>query len=162
MNTIYNTKVNESIEIDINANEIASLDVIEIDKDKYHVLQSNKSYEIEVITSDFVKKQYVIKVNNNKFIVDINDHLNQLIDNMGLALSSSKNVDSIKAPMPGLILDVHVKEGQEVKEDEALLVLEAMKMENVITSPHNGIIKSVNAIKGNTVEKGFLLIEFDS
>ncbi|MCL4125038.1 UNVERIFIED_CONTAM: hypothetical protein GTU68_001507 [Idotea baltica] len=64
--------------------------------------------------------------------------------------------------MPGLILEVKVKIGQEVKEDDPLLILEAMKMENVITSPRDGIIKSVTAIKGNTVEKGILLIEFES
>jgi len=63
--------------------------------------------------------------------------------------------------MPGLILDIHVDKGQEVKEDEALLILEAMKMENVITSPRDGIIKSVSVSKGEAIDKGHLLIEFE-
>ena len=63
--------------------------------------------------------------------------------------------------MPGLILDIHVKEGQEVKEDDALLILEAMKMENVLTSPRDGIIKSISVSKNDTVDKNQLLIEFE-
>ena len=67
---------------------------------------------------------------------------------------------SIKAPMPGLILEINVKVGQEVKEDEPLLILEAMKMENIITSPRDGIIKSISVNKTDAVEKNQLLIEF--
>jgi biotin carboxyl carrier protein len=63
--------------------------------------------------------------------------------------------------MPGLILSVDVKIGQEVKEDDSLLVLEAMKMENVLTSPRDGIIKSISITKGETVNKNQLLIEFE-
>ncbi|MDX1317201.1 MAG: acetyl-CoA carboxylase biotin carboxyl carrier protein subunit, partial [Xanthomarina gelatinilytica] len=74
---------------------------------------------------------------------------------------ASKKVNEIKAPMPGLILDIHVKEGQEVKEDDALLILEAMKMENVLTSPRDGIIKSISVSKNDTVDKNQLLIEFE-
>jgi biotin carboxyl carrier protein len=54
-----------------------------------------------------------------------------------------------------------VKPGQEVKEDDSLLILEAMKMENVITSPREGIIKSVEVKQADTVEKNALLIEFE-
>jgi len=61
--------------------------------------------------------------------------------------------------MPGFILDINIKEGQEVKEGDTLLILEAMKMENAITSPNKGVVKSVNIKKGETVEKGQLMIE---
>jgi biotin carboxyl carrier protein len=63
--------------------------------------------------------------------------------------------------MPGLILEIHVQTGQEVNEDDPLLILEAMKMENVITSPRDGIIKSITVKKGETVDKNQLLIEFE-
>ena len=63
--------------------------------------------------------------------------------------------------MPGLILEINVKEGQEVKENDPLLILEAMKMENVINSPREGIIKSVEVKQGQTVDKNMLLIEFE-
>ena len=61
--------------------------------------------------------------------------------------------------MPGIILSVNVEENQAVKEGETLLILEAMKMENAITAPKDGIIKSIYAKSGETAEKGELLIE---
>ena len=80
---------------------------------------------------------------------------------MGFENSASKHINELKAPMPGLILEVFVITGQQVKENDSLLILEAMKMENIITSPRDGIIKSIFAIKGDAVEKNYLLIEFE-
>jgi biotin carboxyl carrier protein len=70
-------------------------------------------------------------------------------------------VNEIKAPMPGLILEINVAEGAEVKENDALLILEAMKMENVLNSPRDGVIKSISVAQGETVDKNALLIEFE-
>ncbi|HBC04060.1 MAG TPA: acetyl-CoA carboxylase biotin carboxyl carrier protein subunit, partial [Aequorivita sp.] len=60
-----------------------------------------------------------------------------------------------------IILEVNVSEGDEVKKGDFLCVLEAMKMENTLTAPRDGIIKSVNIAKGETVDKGKLLIELE-
>ncbi|WP_445724287.1 biotin/lipoyl-containing protein, partial [Flavobacterium sp.] len=67
----------------------------------------------------------------------------------------------IKAPMPGLILEINVEVGQSVKENDPLLILEAMKMENSFLSPRDGVIKSIAVEKGNAVDKGQLLVEFE-
>ena len=79
---------------------------------------------------------------------------------MGFEVGTSKNISHIEAPMPGLILDIPVSEGDEVKEGDALLVLEAMKMENVILSPRDGVIGKIAVEKGAAVDKKSLLIEF--
>ena len=63
--------------------------------------------------------------------------------------------------IPGLILEVFVKDEQSVKSGDKLLVLEAMKMKNSITAPQDGKIKSVNVSQGDSVTKGFLLIELE-
>jgi biotin carboxyl carrier protein len=63
--------------------------------------------------------------------------------------------------MPGLILEISISEGQEVKENDALLILEAMKMENVIKSPRDGIIKSIKVKQTEAVDINSLLIEFE-
>ena len=63
--------------------------------------------------------------------------------------------------MPGLILAAHIAIGQEVKVADTLLILEAMKMENALTSPRNGIIKSISIVTGQIVNKNELLIEFE-
>jgi biotin carboxyl carrier protein len=72
----------------------------------------------------------------------------------------TKQINAIKAPMPGLILEISVV-GQTVKENDSLLILEAMKMENSFLSPRDGIIKSISVILGDAVDKGQLLIEFE-
>ena len=102
-----------------------------------------------------------MKVNNTVYNVAIADYLDQLIKDMGFEVGASKHVNDIKAPMPGLILDISVSQGQEVKENDTLLILEAMKMENVLTSPRDGVIKTISVAKGDAVDKNQLLIEFE-
>jgi biotin carboxyl carrier protein len=62
--------------------------------------------------------------------------------------------------MPGLIIDLRVKEGDQVKAGDPLLILEAMKMENIIKASGDSIVKSLKVKKGETVEKNQVLIEF--
>ena len=69
-------------------------------------------------------------------------------------------IKDIKAPMPGLILDIMVEVGQEVKKGDALMILEAMKMENVLKSTGEGTITSIEVEKGQSVEKNNILIKF--
>jgi biotin carboxyl carrier protein len=70
-------------------------------------------------------------------------------------------VKEVKAPMPGLVLDIRVVPGQMVQKGDVLLILEAMKMENAIKSATDGVVKQVKAIKGQSVEKNQLMIVFD-
>jgi biotin carboxyl carrier protein len=72
-----------------------------------------------------------------------------------------KDSRKVFSVIPGLILEVFVKESQSVKEGDKLLVLEAMKMKNSITAPVNGKVKKVNVSVNASVPKGFLLIELE-
>ena len=161
MNNKFKVKVNNSMEFDISDDDISKLDAVKIAGLKYHILQKGKPYKAELVASNFDHKKYAVKVNNSTYNIEISNPLDLLINKMGFKFGTTKHVNSIKAPMPGLILDIHVDKGQEVKEDEALLILEAMKMENVITSPRDGVIKSVSVSKGEAIDKGHLLIEFE-
>jgi acetyl/propionyl-CoA carboxylase alpha subunit len=67
----------------------------------------------------------------------------------------------LKAPMPGLVLRVHVAPGQQVVAGAGLVVLEAMKMENELKSASSAVVKSVRVKPGEAVEKGQLLVEFE-
>ena len=98
---------------------------------------------------------------SNNYDVAISDELDKLINEMGFSTGTNKQINTVEAPMPGLILDIAVAVGQEVKEDDTILILEAMKMENVIVSHRDGIIKSINVAKNEAVEKKQLLIEFE-
>ncbi len=160
MNKVFNIKVNNTFHFEINQEEISNLDAIQVSETEFHVLQQNKSYKSEIVDSDLNTKTYQVKVNNNKYNVNIFNDLDILIKAMGFEVGSTKHINSIKAPMPGLILDIAIEVNQEVKENDTLLILEAMKMENIITSPRDGVIKSISANKGDAVEKNQLLIEF--
>ena len=81
---------------------------------------------------------------------------------MGFETGLAKQINFIKAPMPGLILEISVVVGQLVKENDLLIILGAMKMENSFVSPREGIIKSISVAIGDAVDKGQLLIEFVS
>ncbi|WP_373059311.1 acetyl-CoA carboxylase biotin carboxyl carrier protein subunit [Zunongwangia sp. H14] len=157
----YKIKVNNSYEYEFTKDEIDALDQQQISASKFHVLKDNHSFKAEILDSNFNNKKYSVKINSNSYEVDISNELDLLIEAMGLSLGSAQLLNDIKAPMPGLILDVNVKEGDEVKEGDYLLVLEAMKMENTLSAPGDGIIKSIHVEKGQTVEKNQLLIELE-
>ncbi len=158
---MYKTNVNNAFNFDLDQDDLKQLDVIETSDNQYHILKDNTSIDVEVLHSDFNSKSYTIKVNSNSYEVHIKDALDQQIAALGFEIGSAKQVNTIKAPMPGLILEISVSEGQEVKENESLLILEAMKMENVLSSPRDGVIKAVKVSKGETVDKNTLLIEFE-
>ena len=80
---------------------------------------------------------------------------------MGFGKASIKQVKEIKAPMPGLVLEIAVTDGQEVSEGDKLLILEAMKMENSIMIQTSAIIKKVSVSAGQAVEKGQVLVELE-
>jgi len=157
----FKVNVNSEIELDISSENLSKLDAIKTSEMSSHVLYNNTSYKAEIVASNFSLKSYDVMINNKSYKVKISNKLDHLIKDMGFSFGSSKHVDLIKAPMPGLILEINVEVGQTVKENDPLLILEAMKMENVLTSPREGIIKNISIEKGNAVEKNALLIEFE-
>ena len=159
--TQYQVNVNETVDLSFSQDNLDTLDAIKIADSKYHILHDGKSYNVQIIEGNFNQKTYKVKVNNSTYNINISNNLDQLIKDLGFEIGASKKVDKITAPMPGLILDIPVNVGDEVQENDPLLILEAMKMENIISSPREGIIKAIAAIKGDAVEKNQLLIEFE-
>lgn len=161
MSKLYKAKVNNEFEFEFTQEEIDKVDSFSPTSKQIHILQENQSVTTEVMQQNFNQQAYQIKVNSNIYKVQISNDLDVLIKEMGLSLAASSQINEIKAPMPGLILDIKVEEGQEVKEGDTLLILEAMKMENSITAPRDAVIKKVPITKGNTVAKNELLIEME-
>tara|TARA_R110002072_G_scaffold172324_9_gene326407 strand:+ start:2135 stop:2620 length:486 start_codon:yes stop_codon:yes gene_type:complete len=161
METKYRLMVNEQFDFSIAENEIKELDAQQKNKNTLHLIHQNQSVNAEIVHSDFINRIYTVKINSNLYNVKIGTPLDELIDAMGLSLGNTVAVNDIKAPMPGLILDVPVKAGDVVKEGDYLLVLEAMKMENALTAPRDGMVKAVAVKEGDTVDKGQLLIEME-
>ncbi|HEY9168247.1 MAG TPA: biotin/lipoyl-containing protein [Lutibacter sp.] len=152
-------KVNESHEFELKSSDLEKLDLLKRSASEFHVIDKNKSFTVKLEKSDFKNREYLVIVNSNNYNVKISNEIDQLIKEMGFNIGSSIKANSIKAPMPGIILSVNVEENQEVKEGETLLILEAMKMENAIIAPKDGFVKSIFIKSGETVDKGVLLIE---
>ena len=161
MSIPYKINVNDAFYFDFENENISQLDAVSVATNKFHVLDQNLSYKAEIVFSDFNQKKYTVKVNNNTYHVAISNPLDTLIKEMGFAVGKTKQVHIIKAPMPGLILEINVIIGQTVKENDSLLILTAMKMENSFLSPREGIIKNIAISVGDSVVKGDLLIEFE-
>jgi len=127
----------------------------------YKLKVDGKSYDVDAVDLDLNTKTLHCKIDSKYYEISIKTPFDQRIEGMGFTDLSSAEVNEIKAPMPGLVFDIMVSEGQEVALDEPVMILEAMKMENIIKSPKDGIIKSIKVIKAASVEKNAVLIEFE-
>lgn len=161
MSSRYKVNVNDTFSFDFEKESISQLDAVSVETNKFHILHQNLPYKAEIIVSDFTLKKYTVKVNNNTYSVAISNPLDTLIKEMGFEVGHAKQINFIKAPMPGLILEISVVVGQSVLENDSLIILGAMKMENSFLSPRDGIIKSISVNMGDAVDKGQLLIEFE-
>ncbi|OIQ16030.1 MAG: acetyl-CoA carboxylase biotin carboxyl carrier protein subunit [Flavobacterium sp. MedPE-SWcel] len=161
MSHAYKLTVNGTTAFDVNEEQLSQLDAISTAPSHYHILKDNKPFKAAVTDANFLAKEYTVTINNNTYTVNIANTLDQLIKEMGFEIGAAKQVNEIKAPIPGLILEINVTVGQEVQENDDLLILEAMKMENTFQSPRAGVIKSIAINKGDAVDKGQLLIEFE-
>lgn len=136
------------------------VDSVVLSERNMHLMYQHKSYQIELVSEDRAEKSSVIKVNGTLYHVAIQDQYDLLLKQLGLDKAMAGKVQEIKAPMPGLVLSVMVQEGEEVNKGDNLLVLEAMKMENIIKSPAGGKVKKILVSKGLKVEKNEVLIQF--
>ena len=157
----YKVNVNDTFHFDLEKKSISQLDAVKSGTNTFHILHENKPYKAEIVAADFNQKTYTVKVNNNTYTIAISNPLDILIKEMGFEVGLSKQVNAIKAPMPGLILEISVVVGQAVKENDNLIILGAMKMENSFVSPRDGVIKTIAVAIGDAVDKGQLLIEFE-
>lgn len=153
--------VNDTLSFEISSKELESLDCVRTGGDSLHVLKGTRSYEIKVLETNFAEKKLTLSVNGNIYQAEISDPYDQLVNQMGLLLDNMHKVDAVKAPMPGLILQILVEPGDEVKQGDGLLILEAMKMENVIKSPGDGTVAQIPVQKGQAVDKGQVLVRMD-
>ena len=141
-------------------NQLFTIDRVKSSDTNWHILKEGKSYNIEILKIDKVAKQVELKMNGKLSSVKISDQFDALLKSLGMDNLAAKKVLELKAPMPGLVLNILANEGDTIAKGDSLLVLEAMKMENIIKSPTEGVIKKIHAVKGNAVEKNQLLISF--
>ena len=141
----------------LNGEEIV-FDLKKLKSGTYHVLHNNKSYTIEVLESNKVTKTHILRINGKSFDVQLRDRYDELLHELGLDATTSQKIADLKAPMPGLVVDIPVSIGQVVKKGETLLILEAMKMENTLKAIADVTITKIVVKKGQAVDKNEVLI----
>lgn len=115
-------------------------------------------------------KKYMIKLNNKDYEVEIEEVAGSTGESATTITESSKSGKSnnsaqcsggttIESPMAGTILNISVKVGDQIKKDQVLMILEAMKMENEISSAEDGTVLSIGVSKGDSVNAGDVLIQ---
>ncbi len=156
----YQVTVNDQ-KLSVQPNAAAELDVMSSSNGQFHILKNQKAYKVDIESVDYLKKTFVFKVNGSIYTSTISDKYDRLIDQLGMKIGIVQHSGDVKAPMPGLVVEVPVAVGQTVAKGDKVLILEAMKMENVIKAAGDGVIKAVHVSKGMAVEKGQLLIEIE-
>ena len=124
-------------------------------------LYKNRSFNAEILEADYQAKSFLIKINKNQYTVSAKDRFDILLDQLGMSNANASKVNDLKAPMPGLIVDIKVQVGDVVKKGDIILILEAMKMENVLKSAGDGTVKAIKVTPKQNVEKNQVLIEFE-
>ncbi|MFQ6104923.1 MAG: biotin/lipoyl-containing protein [Candidatus Glassbacteria bacterium] len=120
-----------------------------------HLLINNKSYLLnasvdgELVDVETLRGTYRFEVIGEK---------RKELERLGLRKKKERRKKDVHAPMPGLVVDVEVKEGQQVQKGQGIVIVEAMKMENELRAADSGVVKEVLVREGQKVDQNQLLI----
>ena len=131
--------------------------------DHYSILIGQHSYDVyarftetEDTSADGGARTIEVLIDGRPYAVAVQDERSRALASLAGGAHVSGDAP-IRAPMPGLVRHVLAEEGAEVQRGHTVVVLEAMKMENDLTSPRSGIVKSVRVKNGQTVNQGDIL-----
>ena len=141
-------------------NEPFAWDIADLGEGRYHILHEGRSYNAEVVSADYAAKLIVLKLNGQRVELQAKDRFDLLLERLGMSNATATKVNELKAPMPGLIVDIRVVPGQAVQKGDPLLVLEAMKMENILKAPADGTVGALKVNLRDNVQKGQVLVQF--
>jgi biotin carboxyl carrier protein len=133
----------------------APLDIRQLDAQTFSLLRDGASRRVIV---ERFQDGYRLLVNGKQASAQVESERARLLKRFDHQSTSKHHKAEVTAPMPALVVKVMVEVGQEVKQGQGLLILEAMKMENEIKAHKAGIVKEISVTKGRAVEKGELLL----
>ena len=162
---MFKATVNQRHTFEINQDKIngeeTTFDCKLLPNGTYHILLNNQSMVAEIVDVDYNAKSVSLLVDQRKFDVQVEDDFDLLLSKLGMDKKVSDKVSEIKSPMPGLVLEVKVAVGDEVEAGQPVMVLEAMKMENVIAAPNDGKVSKIEVLVKEKVEKNQILVRFE-
>lgn len=125
--------------------------------DYFSLLINNESHEVYIEKGES-RNEYQVAVDGQVYPFKVETERQHRISSMAPRQNAHTGEVTVKAPMPGLVTIVAVEIGQEVTQNQRLLVLEAMKMENELRAPRGGKVKAINVQPGQTVELNRALV----
>jgi len=136
--------------------------VIKWDNERFFTLTFNgKDFFGEILEEKSEDHKLKIKINHRVFEIKKKGELDELIAALGLDVLKVRKLKELQAPMPGRIVNIAVKVGDELNVGDDILSLEAMKMENVLKAEGVGTVKAILIKQDQVVDKGSVLIEFE-
>lgn len=142
-------------------NSFSSSELKVLDENVYEISHGNISFVIEVLKIDLHEKTMTIRSSHRVYDLIFKDELDLVLDKMGIKRSTENVARNVKAPMPGKVIDVLAKEGDKILKGDNILILEAMKMENVIKAEIDCTVLKIHISKQDNVEKNQVLVELD-
>lgn len=136
-------------------------DLVRTGPGMYSLVHRGRSFRVLVLKHDAEAGTVRLRIGAHCHTVKLEGERSRLFQLLGIDQAARTVIRELKAPMPGLVLKLLVKEGDAVKKDDPLLVLEAMKMENVIKSTGGATVKKIHVQERAAVEKGQLLLSFE-
>ena len=133
-----------------------AIDCVSLSANSFSLILNGRIYHLSI---SHKLDGYEVTVNHHTHFVQVKDKLELLLEKIGMQSKTSNHPSEIHAQIPGLVSSIFVKSGDTVKTGEKLCILEAMKMENEITSHKNGTVTLIHINPGANVQKGTLLME---
>jgi biotin carboxyl carrier protein len=124
-----------------------------------YILYKRKKYLVEIVEKN--QNKYTVLVNGVSYSLSIETPISYKRKKYLEKTKAKSKTELVCAPMPGKILDVLVEEGKNVNTGEALLILEAMKMQNEIIAPVSGKVIKIMVRKDDTVNKDDIMFEIE-
>ncbi|MEC8693189.1 MAG: acetyl-CoA carboxylase biotin carboxyl carrier protein subunit [Bacteroidota bacterium] len=143
-------------------NQTSGIEIIQRDEETLFIVTKDKVHTVRCLDINKDEKEITLLHQGQKTHLYLAEPMNELLKSMGLEGALTPKINDLKAPMPGLVLDIVITAGDVVSKGDKLLILEAMKMENAIKAPADLKIKEIHTATGSAVDKNQVLITFDS
>ncbi|MEN9972631.1 MAG: hypothetical protein RIS20_978 [Bacteroidota bacterium] len=115
----------------------------------------------EIVQDQTENRSLTIKINHRVFVVKKKGELDEIIASLGFDKPKIRKLKELSAPMPGRITNIHIELGQAINPGDAIVSLEAMKMENVLKAEGIGVVSAITIQQGDVVDKGTVLVSFE-
>jgi biotin carboxyl carrier protein len=152
-------RIDRDQQIFVQGKPISSLDWVEIEPNRFSIIMNGKSYVITLERSG--DSSFIANINGKEYHCNVEDERARRLREYIKETTGADGPVEITAPMPGLVLEVAIREGDQISHNQPILVLEAMKMENEIRSSLQGKVDKIYVKPGQTVEKGELLVRIN-